>query len=64
MLFNNQQIDDFVSDFEFRLRSGEIKKTVLPNTEDEYFRGIDRQDLDAILNADKDSLLFNMPMEG
>jgi hypothetical protein len=64
MLFDEQQIKDLVSDFERRLRKGEIKKSVLPNIAVEYHNGgISKQDLDAILNADENSPLFTMPME-
>ena len=62
MLFSEQQIDGLVSDFESRLRGGDIKKTVLPNTAEEYCHGTDMQDLETICNADKDSPLFNMSM--
>ncbi|MDR1070413.1 MAG: hypothetical protein LBL37_06510 [Gracilibacteraceae bacterium] len=63
MLFDEQQIEDVVSDFERRLRGGEIKKFVLSNSADEYSNGRDKQDLDAIINADENAPLFTMSMK-
>ncbi|MDR1136577.1 MAG: hypothetical protein LBL49_10480 [Clostridiales Family XIII bacterium] len=63
MLFNEQQINELVSDFERRLCSGEIKKTVLLNSAVEYTKGRDEQDKQTIFNVDTKAPLFTMSMK-
>lgn len=59
-MYTEDQINMLVIDFKKRLINGEIKKLVL-HDDNEFIYNQDlseKEDLEAILNADKDSLLF------